>query len=106
MKKLLYFLLVSFVLISCKDDFDISKLQDFPRLVVYCFPTVGDTTMIVVTKSVPVATAKGDREKLCRQSVDAHIIYKVNGAECPVKRIESLEEARRFTFSGDRKSVV
>ena len=29
MKKLLYFLLVSFVLISCKDDFDISKLQDF-----------------------------------------------------------------------------
>lgn len=100
MKKLLYFLLVSFVLISCKDDFDISKLQDFPRLVVYCFPTVGDTTMIVVTKSVPVATAKGDREKLCRQSVDAHIIYKVNGAECPVKRIESLEEARRFTFSG------
>lgn len=100
MKKLLYFLLVSFVLISCKDDFDISKLQDFPRLVVYCFPTVGDTTMIVVTKSVPVATAKGDREKLCRQSVDAHIIYKVNGAECPVKRIESQEEARRFTFSG------
>lgn len=100
MKKLLYFLLISFVLISCKDDFDISKLQDSPRLVVYCFPTVGDTTMIVVTKSVPVATAKGDRKKLCRQPVDAHIIYKVNGVECPVKRIANKEEARRFSHSG------
>ena len=100
MKKLLYCLLVSLILVSCKDDFDISKLQDSPRLVMYCFPTVGDTTMIVVTKSVPVATSKGDREKLCRQSVDAHIIYKVNGAECPVKRIASIEEARRFSFPG------
>lgn len=100
MKKLLYFLLVSLLLVSCKDDFDISKLQDSPRLVVYCFPTMGDTTMIVVTKSVPVATAKGDREKLCRQPVDAHIIYKVNGAECPVKRIASVEEARQFSFPG------
>ena len=101
MKRLLYILLVSILLVSCKDDFDISKLQDTSRLVVYCFPTVGDTTMIVVTKSVPVATAKGDRRELCRQPVDAHIIYKVNGVECPVKRIESMEEARRFSLSGN-----
>ena len=99
MKKLLYFLLVSLLLVSCKDDFDISKLQDTPRLVVYCFPTVGDTTMIVVTKSVPVATAKGDREQLCRYPVDAHVTYQVNGVEYPVKRIASVEEARRFSAS-------
>ena len=79
MKRLLYILLASLSLVSCKDDFDISKLQDTSRLVVYCFPTVGDTTLVAVTKSVPVATAKGDRNELCRQSVDAHIIYKVNG---------------------------
>ena len=98
MKKLLYFLLLSLVLVSCKDDFDISKLQDTSRLVVYCFPTVGDTTLVIVTKSVPVATAKGERDKLCRQPVDAHIIYKVNGVECPVKRIASIDEARQFSF--------
>ena len=99
MKKLLYFLLVSLLLVSCKDDFDISKLQDTPRLVVYCFPTVGDTTMIVVTKSVPITTAKGDREQLCRYPVDAHVTYQVNGVEYPVKRIASVEEARRFSAS-------
>lgn len=97
MKRLLYILLASLSLVSCKDDFDISKLQDTSRLVVYCFPTVGDTTLVAVTKSVPVATAKGDRNELCRQSVDAHIIYKVNGVECPVKRIENEEEVRQFT---------
>ena len=79
MKKILYFLLVSLLLVSCKDDFDIGKLQDASRLVVYCFPTVGDTTIIMVTKSVPVATAKGERNVLTQQPVDADIIYKVNG---------------------------
>lgn len=98
MKKLLYFLLVSLVLVSCKDDFDISKLQDTSRLVVYSFPTASDTTLVIVTKSVPVATAKGDRYSITRQSVDAHIIYKVNGVEQSVKKIETEEDARRFDY--------
>lgn len=98
MKKLLYFLLVSLVLVSCKDDFDISKLQDTSRLVVYSFPTASDTTLVIVTKSVPVATAKGDRYSISRQPVDAHIIYKVNGVEQPVKKIETEEDVRKFDY--------
>lgn len=66
-------------LISCKDDFDIQKLQDHSRLVVYCFPTEGDTTLVSVAKSLPVASVKGNVDILSREKVDAHIIYKVNG---------------------------
>ena len=102
MKKLLYFLLVSLLLVSCEEDFDISKLQDKPRLVVYSFPTVGDTTLVMVTRSVPVASSQGDRYTLSHQPVDAHIIYKVNGVECPVKRIESVEEAKKLSCIGGR----
>lgn len=99
MKRILYFLLITFFLVSCKDDFDISKLQDSPRLVVYCFPAEGDTTLIAVTKSVPVAEAKGDRYALVSgQPVDAHIVYKVDGVEYPIKKIESEEEARHFCY--------
>lgn len=98
MKQLFYFLLIPLLLVSCKDDFDISKLQDSPRLVIYSFPAEGDTTLIAVTKSVPVTGAKGDRYALSGQAVDAHIIYKVNGTEYPVKRIESEEEARHFCY--------
>ena len=93
MKRLLYILVLLLSLVSCKDDFDIGKLQDSAKLVVYCFPTEGDTTLISVTKSVPVATAKGSIDGMVSQAVDAHIIYKVNGQECPVRRIESEEDS-------------
>lgn len=99
MKRILYFLMLSLSLVSCKDDFDISKLRDSAKLVVYSFPTEGDSTLVIVTKSVPVSTAKGFRENLVSQTVDAHIIYKVNGIECPVKRIESEEESFHFCSS-------
>lgn len=79
-------------LVSCKDDFDISKLQDTPRLTVYCFPTESDTTLIAVTKSLPIAHAKGDRNEVVLQPVDAHVRYLVNGRECEVERI-SEEQA-------------
>ena len=82
---------------SCKDDFDVNKLQDSSRLVVYCFPTEGDTTLIAVSKSLPVASFKGDMYVQSQQAVDAHIIYKVNGVELPAKRIETLKEARLFS---------
>lgn len=86
-------------LISCKDDFDIQKLQDHSRLVVYCFPTEGDTTLVSVAKSLPVASVKGNVDILSREKVDAHIIYKVNGGEQTVKRIANEEEAQLFTRS-------
>lgn len=71
MKTMLYkaisLMLLCLGLISCKDDFDIQKLQDHPRLVVYCFPTEGDTTLVSVAKSLPVASVKGDVETLSRE---------------------------------------
>ena len=82
---------------SCKDDFDVEKLQDSSRLVVYCFPTEGDTTLIAVTRSFPVASFKGDMKVQSQQTVNARIVYKVNGVEFPVKRIENLKEARLFS---------
>ncbi len=91
--------LVCLAFVSCKDDFDVEKLQDSPRLVVYCFPTEGDTTLIAVTKSLPIASFKGDKDVQSHEKVDAHIIYKVNGVECPVKRIENKQEAQLFTES-------
>lgn len=103
MKTMIYraFSLILFclTLVSCKDDFDIQKLQDHSRLVVYCFPTEGDTTLVSVAKSLPVASVKGNVETLSREKVDAHIIYKVNGVEQTVKRIANEEEAQLFTRS-------
>ena len=103
MKTMIYraFSLILFclTLVSCKDDFDIQKLQDHSRLVVYCFPTGGDTTLVSVAKSLPVASVKGNVETLSREKVDAHIIYKVNGVEQTVKRIANEEEAQLFTRS-------
>ena len=103
MKTMLYMavslMLLCLTLISCKDDFDIQKLQDHPRLVVYCFPTDGDTTLVAVARSLPVASVKGYIDALSREKVDAHIIYKVNGVEQTVKRIANEEEAQLFTRS-------
>ena len=73
---------------SCKDDFDINKLQDVPRLVVYCFPSARDTTVIIVSKSLPVASTKGDSYELVKTPVDARIGYQVNGKSYEVRRIE------------------
>lgn len=75
----LFFFLMSVVFSSCIDDFDVKKLQDTPRLVLYCFPTEGDTTLIVVTKSLPVSSFKGDIDTQSRLPVDASVVYKVNG---------------------------
>ena len=76
-------MLFCLALVSCKDDFDIQKLQDHSRLVVYCFPTEGDTTLVSVAKSLPVASMKGNVDILSREKVDAHIIYKVNFMRFP-----------------------
>ena len=103
MKTMIYrafsFMFLCLALVSCKDDFDIQKLQDHPRLVVYCFPTEGDTTLVSVAMSLPVASVKGNVDTLSREKIDAHIIYKVNGVEQTVKRIANEEEAQLFTRS-------
>ncbi len=95
----------SLVLIACKDDFDIEKLQDTSRLVVYSFPTEGDTTLVVVARSLPVATSKGYVEGLSRKPIDAHVVYKVNGIEQSVKCIQSKQEAKAFSKTRDEDGL-
>lgn len=66
------------LLMSCKDSFDIDSLQEQPKLVVSCFPSMGDTTFVSVTRSV--AVSKEGRVNGRDLTVgDATIIYKVNG---------------------------
>ena len=74
---------------SCDDEFDINRLHDEPQLLVYCFPTEGDSTVVEVFRTVPVDT-KGDYSFL----VDAQVTYRVNGREVPVRRITGDDCAR------------
>ena len=75
----IYTLLAALSLTSCKDDFDINKIQSNPKLILYCMPTVGDTTVIRLTRSLPVNT-KG----IITPVSDAHINYSVNGKTAEV----------------------
>ena len=43
-------LLAVISLTACKDDFDIDKVKSTPKLILYCMPTVGDTTVIALTR--------------------------------------------------------
>ena len=61
-------------LTSCQDDFDIKTVKAEPRLILYCMPTVGDTTAIQLMRSLPV-NQKGQVVPID----GARISYTVNG---------------------------
>ena len=84
MRNIYIYLLMLLLLASCKDDFNINDIKDAPRLVVYCFPSTADTTFIQIWRSVPVRNGAVDADSLAVASVDAHIVYKVNGQACQV----------------------
>ena len=68
---------LSSIFLSCKDDFDIDKLNAKSKIVVYCFPSTADTTLISVTKSIPVR--KKTKQTTIPTIDNANISYKVNG---------------------------
>lgn len=74
-------------LAACDEDYDINKLHDNAQLLVYCFPTESDTTVIAVYSTVPITSKVPNPDTLANKIVDAHIIYKVNGQEMPIERI-------------------
>ena len=78
-RKLLYMAAVTLALASCKDEVTLTTLSDTPRLVVYCMPTVGDTTYIGVSRSIPIK-AYNDSVKVTVVS-DARISYSVDGRQ-------------------------
>lgn len=69
------------------------------------FSNGGDTTLIVVTKSLPVSSFKGDIDTQSRLTVDASVVYKVNGMPQEVKRIENIKEAQSFSQVSDSWSL-
>ena len=71
---LFIYILAALSLTACKDDFDINKIQSNSKLILYCMPTVGDTTVIRLTRSLPVNT-KGSITPV----TTAHVDYTVNG---------------------------
>jgi len=83
MKQYLYIFIIFCTLISCKDDFDIEKMNNEPKLVLYCFPSVQDTTWISVNGATPVTKKKTIKAE---DLVNLQISYKVNGNEQKIEK--------------------
>ena len=67
---------------GCHDRFDIDQLRSAGKLVVYCMPAAGDTTLIRVTSSLPVGSKKSSPPV-----TDATIDYRLNGQS---RQVENL----------------
>lgn len=67
---------------SCKDDINIDDTKNEEKIVVYCFPTVGDTTYIEVSRSLPVQRYRNWVQ--LTDIADATVSYTVNGQSLPV----------------------
>lgn len=52
--KLFVYIVLSICLLSCGDSIDLDQLNDNSRLVVYAFPTKGDSIDIYVSASLPI----------------------------------------------------
>ena len=71
-----------FALSSCNEDFDIDTIGEDPLMVVYCFPSTSDTTIIQVSVSTPMN--QSIRPDLETDISNADISYRVNGYDYPV----------------------
>ena len=73
------------LLAACNDKLDLDDVRSDERLVLYCMPCAGlDTTLIQLSRSVPVHKRRAEPEPL--QGV--RIVFSVNGEEQPVLRSE------------------
>ena len=98
----IYALLTVLSLSSCKDDFDIDKIQSDPKLILYCMPTAGDTTLIRLTRSLPV-NHKGSITPV----TTAHIDYTVNGKTAEIINMgNGSYKAVAHQEVGDRVDIV
>lgn len=89
---------------SCKDDFDISKINEPQKLSVNCYPSIADTTWIWVTHTISVG-----KQSTAEQDINignAHIIYKVNGQQHEVsQKTPGLYYACGTQKVGDKISI-
>lgn len=76
------FLFLTLLVSGCKDDASLESFRQESKLVVYSFPTIGDTTYIHVTRSVPI---RDYADSVQLHGVDhATVVYTVNDVPCPV----------------------
>ena len=80
-----FLLCIILLLAGCKDDVNLNTFNQESRLVVYCFPSPGDTTYMRITRSIPVRYY-ADSVKV-EQVDDASVVYTVNGTPCTVTPI-------------------
>lgn len=76
MKKIIYLILTA-VLSSCSYHIELDEVYASEKPVLYCFPSNKDTTVIQLSRSVPV----GKREPLDKSVRNADIHFTVNGKE-------------------------
>lgn len=69
-------LILCALLAACKDDFDIKTIESSPRLVVYSLPAAGDTTLIGISRSVPVSSSTSATPQ---REANATVEYLLNG---------------------------
>ena len=82
MRRIIYLFLGAVLATGCKDNINIGNDDIKSKLVVYCFPTVSDSTIINVSKSMPVQIK--DNSRTLEYVDDAVITYTVNGKACEV----------------------
>lgn len=71
------FLLLLLTIAGCKDEVSLNSFKQESKLVVYCFPSLGDTTYLRVTRSIPV---RYYADTVNIEHVDnASVVYAVNG---------------------------
>lgn len=75
---------------SCTDHFDLGKIEGEPKIVVYCMPTCGDTTIVSLAESIPVNTKPSELTTPHRLS-DATVSYRLNGVEQKVENLGNGE---------------
>lgn len=78
---------------SCSYNFDISCINAEKRLVAYCFPGNGDTTLIQLSPSVPLQSD----DFLISGVSEADISFSVNGDSKPVERLDPTAGPHFFT---------
>ena len=89
---------------ACKDSFDIEQLHEPSKLSICCFPSTADTTWIEVTHSISISRGNAPTSDLV--TLNAHIIYKVNGEEREVHRVSDERINKNPSIGAARYYVV
>lgn len=78
---------------SCSYSFDISGINADKKLVAYCFPGNGDTTLIQLSSSVPLQSD----DYLISGVKEADIMFSINGESKSIERLAPSQGPHFFT---------